>query len=233
MQDNNRFFQFVWRLNALAIAGVAVVAGLLGLYGLISIFDWETRDREVTDLLAVEPDVSRQDEVRLGYPTTVPGTQYVRIPLFREQKRDLSYYSKSSGDNTVNELYVDSSTGKSRWLFAGTDRLILNQLQTMQQLKSAQPIATSILYSLVDKDTNNDKRLSPQDFTSIGYASLDGTVYTPLLDNIAKLYAVEQVADDKVMVIYFRNGESRLITYALPNYAILVDQVLPKLESKP
>jgi hypothetical protein len=233
MQDNNRFFQFVWRLNALAIAGVAVVAGLLGLYGLISIFDWETRDREVTDLLAVEPDVSRQDEVRLGYPTTIPGTQYVRVPLFREQKRDLSYYSKSSGDNTVNELYVDSSTGKSKWLFAGTDRLILNQLQTMQQLKSDQPIATSILYSLVDKDTNNDKRLSPQDVTSIGYASLDGTVYTPLLDNIGKLYSVEQVADDKVMVIYFRNGESRLITYALPNYAILVDQVLPKLESKP
>jgi uncharacterized membrane protein YqjE len=49
MQDNNRFFQFVWRLNALAIAGLALLAVLLGLYGLTSLVSWETRERNVTD----------------------------------------------------------------------------------------------------------------------------------------------------------------------------------------
>lgn len=233
MQDNNRFFQFIWRVNALAIVGVAMLAGVLGIYAVYSVFKTETRDREVTDLLAVNPDVPQQDEVRLGYPTMIPGTQFVRIQLFREQKTDLTYYSKSSGDNTVNELFVNSTTGQSKWLFAGTDRIILNQVQTLSQLKSDQPVATSILYSLVDRDTNGDARLSAQDFTSIGYTSPDAAAYTPLLDNIQKLYAVEQVADDKVMVLYVRNGESRMTTYGLPNYSVVIDQILPKLEAKP
>lgn len=233
MQDTSRFFQFIWRVNALMIFGIAVLAGVLGLYAVYSIFKTETRDREVSDLLAVNPNVPQQDEVRLGYPVAVAGTQNLRIPLYREQKTDLSYYSKSSGDNMVNELFVNASSGQSKWLFAGKDRIILNQIQTLQQMRSEQPVATSILYTLVDKDTNGDERLSTQDFTSIGYTAPDSGAYTPLLDNIEKLYAVEQVADDKVMILYFRKSESRMTTYGLPNYTIIVDKILPKLETKP
>jgi hypothetical protein len=233
MQDNSRFFQFIWRVNALVIFGIAVLAGVLGLYAVYSIFKNETRDREVSDLLAVNPHVPQQDEVRLGYPVAIAGTQNLRIPLYRDQKTDVSYYSKTSGDNMANELFVNSLTGQSKWLFAGTDRIILNQIQTLQQMRAELPVATSILYTIVDRDTNADEKLSTQDFTSIGYTSPDASAFTQLLDNIEKLYAVEQVADDKVMILYFRNGESRMTTYGLPNYSIIVDKVLPKLEAKP
>jgi hypothetical protein len=233
MQDSNLFFQFVWRLNALAIAGVALIAGLLGLYGLASVFNWQTRDREVTDLVTVDPRVPRQEEARLGYPSAIAGSQVVRIPLYLEQRTDVTYYSKASGDNMVNELYVDSTTGKSQWLFKGTQRLILNQNLVLRQLKSDEPVVTSILYALVEKDSNGDGRLSSQDKVNLGYSAPDGSFYTPLMDNIEKLYATEQVSDDRLMIVYSRNGESRVTTYALPGFTIVVDNALPKLSVSP
>jgi hypothetical protein len=233
MQDNNRFFQFVWRVNALAIAAVAVVAGMLGLYGLGSIVGYETRDREVTDLVTVDPEVPRQEEARLGQPFPIGGTQVVRIPLYLAQKTDATYYIKSSGDNIVNELYVDSNTGKSTWLFKGTKRLIFNQTSVLRQLKSEQPNVTSLVYALVDNDSNKDGRLSPKDLAAIGYSSPDGAIYTPLIDGIEKLYAIEQVSDDRLMILYSRNGESRMITYALPGFTTIVDNALPKLDASP
>jgi hypothetical protein len=233
MQDNNRFFQFVWRLNALAIAGLVLLTVLLGLYGLTSLVSWETRERNVTDLVTVNPGVSQQEEVRLGYPSSIAGTQIVRIPLYLEQKTDVTYFSKSSGANTVNDLYVDSATGKSNWLFKGTHRLIFNQNPILRQLKSNESVVTSILYSLIEKDSNGDGRLSHKDEITVGYSSPDGSIYKPLMNNIEKLYATEQVSDDRFIIVYSRNGESRVATYALPAYTIVADNALPKLSAAP
>lgn len=233
MQDNNRFFRLVWRINALAIACLVVLLGLLGLYQLTYFFKWQTRDRQVTDLVAVAPQTVRQEESRLGQPNKIAGTQIVRIPLYLEQKTDDVYFSKGSSGNIVNELFVDSSTGKSKWLFKGTSRLVLNQNHILSQLKSEQPLVTSILYTLVEKDSNGDGTLSHKDQVTVGYSSLDGTVFTPLMDNVEKLYATEQVSDDRLLIIYSRNGETRAITYSVPSYTTVVDNALPKLDATP
>jgi hypothetical protein len=233
MQENSRFFQLVWRVNALAIAGVVVLAGLFGIYVLYSFIKEETRDRTVSNTLTTKPQQPRQEEMRFGSPVPIPGSPFVRIPLYREQRTSVTYSAKSSGANSVNELFVDSTNGQSTWLFKGQDRLIVNKSQVLSRLKSDQPNVTSILYTLVEKDTSGDERLSYNDKVSVGYSTPDGSAYTPLLDNIDKLFAVEQVADDRLMILYARQGENRLITYTLPTYTIINDKVSPKLEDKP
>lgn len=230
MQDNNRFFQLIWRVNALAIAGVAVIAALLGIFALIAIFIEQTRDREVSDVLTIDPQKPREDGVRLGYPDSVLGTQFTRLPLYREQKTSLTYYSKSSSDNMVNDLFVDTSTGQSQWLFKGTDRLILSQRNILRQLQAPRLEATSIVYTLIEKDTSGDGRLASDDRVSVGFSATDGTSYTALITDIEKLFSVEQVADDKVMIVYVRGGESRFTIYSTPGFAVLSDKALPKLE---
>jgi hypothetical protein len=233
MQENSRFFQFIWRVNALAIASIVIVAGVVGLYALYSFIKEETRDRLVTKTPTVKTEQPRQQEMRLGVPVPVSGTVFVRVPLHRAQKTNVTYYSKSIGASTVNELFVDNTNGQSAWLFKGVDRLIVNHSDILSQLKSAQPSVTSIVYTLVEKDTNGDERLSSNDKVSVGYSAPDGSAYTPLLDNVDKLFAIDQVADDRLIILYARQGESRLTTYALPNYAIVIDKELPKLPDEP
>ena len=231
MLDNNRFFRFLWRINALAITGVALIAAVLGAYALYSILRAETRDRNVSDLLVVNPEQPVQEEVILGRPRALAGTKMVRVPLYREQKIDVSYYSKESGSNTVNELVIDSVTGKSEWLFKDTARLIVNITETRQEINSDAPKTEAIVYSMIERDSNSDGKLTATDKISIGYSNAEAANYVPLLDNIEKLYAVQQVADDRLMVIYVKDGESRLMTYMLPAFTTLADIAMPKLEA--
>jgi hypothetical protein len=230
MTDGNRFFKFVWRVNALAIFCVALLAGLLCLYALYSIFQDKTRDRGVTDLLVVNPEQKVQEEVILGYPSAIAGTSMVRVPLYREQKTELRYYSKSSSANIVNELFVNGLTGESVWLFKGAQRLILNSVNILQKLKSETPVVSSIVYTLVDKDTDANGRLTASDHITVGFSNLQGTSYSPLLDQIDKLFALEQVADDRLIMLYAKNGESRMTTYSLPTFSVITDSALPKLD---
>jgi hypothetical protein len=232
MTDSNRFFEFVWRANALVILGVALLAGLLGVIALVAIVIDETSERSVSDLLIVNPERPVQEDVVLGYPLNIAGTTFVRISLFREQRTDLRYYSKSSSGNTVNDLFVNSTTGESSWLFKGTDRLILGSSDIMQKLRSDSPVATAIIYTLADKDTDANGRITTSDHVSVGYSNPQGTMYTPLLNDIEKLFALQQVTDDRLMLLYSKNGESRIATYSLPTFAVVGDSALPKLDAQ-
>jgi hypothetical protein len=233
MTDSNRFFRFLWRANALVIFCVALLAGLLGLYGLFYIVKDNIRNREVTDVLIVNPEQQVEEETILGYPRAIPGTTFVRIPLYREQKTDLSYYSKSSNANTVNEVFIDSATGNSVWLFKGTQRLILGSVDILSKLKAEAPLATAIVYTVAEKDTDANGRLTPSDHVSVGFSNPQGNTYNPLLEDIEKLFATEQVADDRLMVLYAKNGESRIVTFSLPAFNVIKDTLLPKLEAQP
>jgi hypothetical protein len=231
MTDNNRFFQLVWRVNALAILGVAILAAILGVIALVAIVIDQTRERSVSDLLIVNPDRPVQEEVILGYPSTVAGTPYVRVPLYREQKSDIRYYSKSSSGNTVNELFVNSATSESGWLFEGAERLILDSVPVLQTLRSDAPTTTAIAYTVIDKDTDANGRLTASDHVSVGYSNPQGTIYTPLLNDIEKLFSLQQVTDERLLVLYAKAGESRMATFALPTFTRLTDTALPKLNA--
>lgn len=233
MQENNRFFQLVWRVNALAIFAIAVLGTLLGLYAVFDQVRDEFRAPSVIKRLPIQQAQPRQEEMRFGLPILIPGSAFVRFPLHKELKTSASYSSRVSNPNSVNVLFVNSSNGESKWLFKGDNRLIVNQSHVLSQLKSDQPVATSIVYTLVEKDTSGDERLSSNDQVSVGYSSPDGSTYTSLLNNIEKLYAMDQVTDDRLMILYAREGESRLATYALPNYTIVADTVSPKRENNP
>jgi hypothetical protein len=233
MTDSNRFFRFLWRANALVIFCVALLAGLLGLYGLFYILKDNIRNREVTDVLIVNPEQQVEEETILGYPRPVAGTAFVRIPLYREQKTNISYYSKSSNANTVNEIFVDGTTGESVWLFKGTQRLILGTIDVLSKLKAEAPLVTAVVYTIADEDTDANGRLTSSDHVNVGFSNPQGTKYTSLLDGVEKLFATEQIADDRLMVVYAKNGESRLVTFSLPAFNLIKDMALPKLEAQP
>ena len=135
-RSESGFFKYVWRFNALAIAGAATVCILLGIYGGVTLYKEETRSRRVTNVVNVGEHENVSEEFSLGSPTIVAGTPYVRIPLYRGQSYSASYYSKRSELNAVNFLFLNVSTNESRWLFERAGQLVVDSRVLFSKLRA-------------------------------------------------------------------------------------------------
>ena len=231
-QYENGFFKYVWRFNALAIAGATTICILLGLYGGLTIFKEETRPRRVTNVVNVDQQDKVLEEFSLGTPSAMAATSYVQVPLYRGQSYGVgSIYSKGS-QQAVNLLFLNSSTNESRWLFNGVGQLLLDSQVLFNKLKDApdQPrAAVAVVHVVVEKDTDGDKRLTGKDAISLATSATDGTNYRKLIEGIDQLYSVQQIADDKVLVLYQKNRETVSELYGVPSMAPLAQASVPKV----
>ena len=231
-QNETGFFKYVWRFNALAIAGAATACILLSLYAGLTIFKEETRKRRVTNVVNVDPQDKISEEFSLGTPRPIAATTHVQVPLFRGQSYGAgSIYSKGTRQE-VNLLFLNVATNESRWLFNGVGQLLLDNHTLFNKLKDApdQPrAAIAVLHVVVERDTNGDKRLTEKDAISLAASAADGTNYRKLIDGIDQLYFVQQIADDKVLVLYQKNRETISELYGVPSMAPLMQASLPKV----
>jgi hypothetical protein len=231
----NRFFDYVWRFNALAIAVAAILCILLGVYAGAIIFKQETRSRRVTNVVNVGDKDKIAEEFTLGDPSTIAGTQYVRVPLYRGQSYGASsapYYSKISEQNLVNFLFLNSSTNESRWLFENAGQLLISSQVLSNKLKTTpgeQNAAVAILYTVVERDSNGDNRLTDKDAVSLAASDVDGTKYRKLIEGIERLYSVQQIADDKVLVLYLKDQKTLSELYSLPTMVRLQQSSIAKI----
>ena len=231
----NRFFDYVWRFNALAVAAATILCVLLGLYAGAIIFKQETRSRRVTNVVNIGDKDKISEEFTLGTPITVAGTQYVRVPLYRGQSYGASsapYYSKISEQNLVNFLFLNSSTTESRWLFENAGQLLISSQVLTNKLKALpdeQNAAVAMIYSVVERDSNGDNRLTDKDAVSLATSAVDGTNYRKLIEGIERLYSVQQIADDKMLVLYQKDQTTLSELYSVPALVRLQQSSIPKI----
>jgi len=234
-QSENKFFKYIWRFNALVIAGAAVLCILIFSFAAIKIFMDETRERHVTNVVNVGENAKVNEEFVLGYPDTMAGTDYVRTPLYRDQSYDMSYYLKSSGGDEVNYLFLNASNNESKWLLESTNQLFISDTVLSDKLKNL-PAETNkavgIVYSLVEKDSDGDGRLTNKDAITISTSSTDGTQYRKLIEGIDRLYSVKQITDDKVLVLYQKNKETVSELYSIPSMKQLSRHNIPQVNLK-
>jgi hypothetical protein len=234
-RSGNSFFDYVWQFNALAIAGAAVLCILLGVYTTARIFKQETRPRRVTNVVNVGEKDKISEEFTLGSPTIIAGTQYVRVPLYRGQSYSASggsFYSKSSEQNVVNYLFLNTSSNESRWLFESARQLLISSQVLSNKLKTLpdeQNAAVGIIYSVVERDSNGDNRLTDKDAVSLAASAVDGTDYRKLVEGIERLYSIQQIADDKVLVLYQKNQQTISELYSVPAMVRLQQSSIPKV----
>jgi hypothetical protein len=233
-QSENGFFHYVWRFNALAIAAAAVVCVLLGLFVTATIFKPETRSRRVTNVVNVSEQDKISEEFTLGTPSILAGTDYVRVPLYRGQSYGASYYSKSSEQNVVNYLFLNTSTSESRWLFESAGQLLTTSQVLLARLTSPrdEQKAVAMIYAIVERDSNGDNRLTERDAISLATSAVGGDQYRKLIEGIDRLYSVEQITDDKVLVLYQKNRQTVSEFYSVPSMARLTQSIVPKVDLK-
>ena len=235
MRRSDRFFRGVWRFNALAIAGVTVLFVLLGLYLAATIIHEGIRPRQVTNVVKVGDQDAVANEFSLGTPGVISGTSYVLVPLFRGQSYGSGSISlKRSDRDIVNYLFVNTSTNEARWLFEGAGQLILDSHSMFNKMKTSPDDARTTVGSfhvVVDRNTNGDKRLSEQDAVSLAASAADGTGYRKLIEGIEQVYSVQQVADDKALVLYLKDKQTVSALFSLPSMVPLMQSSIPKLGS--
>jgi len=230
-QNENGFFKYVWRFNALAIAGAATICILLGLYAGLSIFDAETRPRRATNFVRADQEKASED-FSLGNPNAIAGVSHVQVPLYRGRRHGVGSIYQGGSQQTVNLLFLNISTNESRWLFNGVGQLILDSHVLFNKLKDANDpsrAAVAIVHVVVERDTDGDKRLTERDTISLATSATDGTSYRKLIEGIDQLYSVKQVADDKVLVLYQKNRETISEQFGVPTMAPLMQASIPKV----
>ncbi len=194
------------------------------------------RGRRITDVVNVGEQSNVKNDFVLGYPQTIDGTDYVRVPLYRDQSYDMSYYSKSSGGNEVNYLFLNNGTGGSKWLTGTTDQLFVSDIVLFEKVRDSGEFSneggnrtTGIMYAVVENDTDGDNRLSEKDEIAVASSLVDGSNYKKLIDKIDRLYALKQIANDKVMILYQKNRESMAEIYEVPSMNQLFQGAIPKV----
>jgi hypothetical protein len=231
-RNADNFFRYVRRFNALAIACAAIAFVLLSAYAALTIFKETTRTRRVTNVVNVGENEKVSEEFSLGAPVAIVGTSYVRVPLIRGQSYSASYYSKRTDQNVVNYLFLNISTNKSKWLFERADQLIVENQVLFNKLKTSPEesrTSVGVFYVVVDRDSNGDNRLSERDAVSLAASAVDGTNYRKLIEGIEQLYSVQQIADDKLLVLYQKNQQTFSELYSVPAMLPLKQANIPKV----
>ena len=233
--SESNFFGYVWRFNALAIAIASIGVILLGSYAAVAILMEKTRVRRVTNVVNVGENEKISEEFTLERPDVIAGTPYVRVPLRRGQTYGGGSFSSKSTVQIVNYLFLNTSTNRSRWLFERADQLILESHDVFSKLKSS-PDEThrsvGMLYVVVDRDSNGDGRLSERDAQSLAASAVDGTDYRKLIEGIEQLYSVQQISDDRVLVLYQKNAQTVSELYSVPSMQPLTKANISKVGLK-
>jgi hypothetical protein len=238
VQNNeNSFFKLVWRFNALAIAVATTICILLGVFAALMIFREETRPRRVTNVVNIDQQDKVSEEFSLGNPGAIAGTSFVRVPLFRGQSYNTGSLPlpKSSQQNLVNYLFLNISTNESWWLFNGVGQLVIDDRSQFNKVKDSpdQPrIGVGVIYTVVERDSNGDNRLTEKDAVSLATSKVDGTNYRKLIESIDQLYSIQQVSDEKVLVLYQKDQQTFSDVYSIPSMELLTQRSIPKVGSK-
>jgi hypothetical protein len=234
MRSSDRFFRGVWRFNAFAIAGATVLfIGLILFVAASFIYD-QARPHRVTNVVNVGAQEAVSNEFSLGTPGAISGTPYVQVSLFRGQSYggSGSLSLKRSDRNVVNYLFVNISTNEPRWLFEGAGQLIIESYSMFNRMRTATDDARTVVgafYVIVDKDTNGDQRLSEHDAVALAASAADGTGYRKLIEGIEQVYSVQQVAEDKALVLYLKDKQTLSQLFSLPGMQPLKQAIIPKV----
>jgi hypothetical protein len=189
--------------------------------------------RPVRNVVNVDSAQQVADKWEFGQMSAIRGTSYVTIPLYSDQTYAQPYYSKEA-KSTRNILFIDATGSERHWLFDTNEYLIAeHRLITEGSIHKDGSIVKAILYSVVRKDTNGDKRLTTRDQKDIALSAPNGRNYKEILSGIDSLLGHELVNRDTIILLYQKQGIAYSASVGLSDFSIVSQSELPKIKKGP
>ncbi len=227
--EENRFFKFVWRFNALAIAIATVLVSLIAAYAVYEQYRFRTRDRQTSEVLRPEGTAVSQDILKLGQPSPIRGTPWIAIPLVREQNANFSYYTKDYKGNQVNFYFADTTSGIGHWLLPNSKALIVNSLW-LTVGEAADETTIGAIHEIIRQDSNGDGVISAKDKSAIAHTGVDGAGLRLLLEDVTNIIAMEQMPQQRFTIVYEQDGKSLAATYESQDARLISRTEIPSLK---
>lgn len=230
--EDSKLFKTLWRFNALIIAVAGVMGVIVLLFVLYMLYQDATRTRHHNEIVNIDPKAEIEERFRMGDIDKINGSDSVIIPLYSDQNFSLEYSGKSTV-STRNLLFTHLNNETSHWLFPNNKFLLAEHrlLNESGSWNKEQPVR-AILISLVKQDTNEDQRLTESDRLTLALTTPEGKQYTEVLDGIDTILGYELIGQEKLVILYNRDGVGRIAYIALDGFKVLKETALPKVGEK-
>lgn len=200
--QTRKLFIMLWRINAIIILLVGLIAGaVLSVAGYLW-FQEITRTRHVNNVANTAPGDVLTSADHLGSFEPVPGSATLRAPLTVRQTYALRSGSKDAG-SVRNYLYFDSSKREAHWLRPSMDSVILSSI-SLPDVAYGEKKKDAVVYVhvTVDKDTNGDDRLTESDAKQIAISSPNGRSYRVLVNKADQLNEATLLPSGRLLILY-------------------------------
>ena len=227
--EDNRFFKFAWRFNAI----IFMLAGILAIGVLVftgyQIFREATRERTTRNIVNVDKNQSIDEKCELGRQYKIEGTSFIMIPLISDQSYAMASYSKSS-HSARNYLFIDIQNNDKKWLFQTNAHLIADiDFLTENENEEEARRVLAILYRIISKDKNGDKRLTDVDGISIAISRPSGHGYKEIINDVDRFVGHHVINKGSMLLIFQKDGRGYTANLSLTDFSVSNEAELPKI----
>jgi hypothetical protein len=199
--------------------------------------------RKSTEIKNVADDPKNEEKWTLGSSNEIGGTDYVYIPL-ESEKKDIDVKGIPFGpmaksamhsygryfNNSRNILFINKRNQKMNWLYPTNNQIIKNlKLISKEDEWNNHKNISTIIYEVINADTDNDNRLSVADNTNIYISSPDGTNNKLLFKSVDQTYGNYVVDNNLLTIMYQSYGRGYSSMIGLENNNIICTTELPKI----
>jgi hypothetical protein len=222
VQNAEKYFRYLWRFNAamVAVIGLAIVVAFVA--NLLSPLWSASHSGQAGNFAPVPKNVARGYTFRLaGDAISLSGT--------REEIFVLKRWKGESDAQDVNLLVVDDGNATSRWLFRGTDRMILARDEVhasdVANFNAYSPVVALVL-TVVDADTNQDGRIDRKDRKSLYFYRVGGASAVKFF-TADRVLSAQQAGADRYLVIYENGNKAAAQLFSVFDLKSLSQSALP------
>lgn len=199
---SRRFFATIWRINAIVLLVVGVLACVVLVSTAFLFYKDATRTRHADDVARVAVGGGVPSKATLGNFDSLPKTSVLRAPLRVTQSYSIGSGSKEAS-SVRNYLFYEPSTRTTRWLKPSMDSLIVQTWSVPEdESRESRLNWVANVYAVVASDTSGDGVLTESDQIQIASSNPDGSNFRVLVEKADRVNEARLLAADKVLVLY-------------------------------
>ena len=243
-EEENRFFKWLWRINAIGFFLVLCA----GIYSLVEeqIRRSYRMDSPPEPITSIAEDPKGVEKWVLRTQRQMIDSSYMMLSLVSEyskvKAKDKAYYYSTNNvayyhDNIAkNLLFINRENSHASWLFHSNNQLIVqHQLLIPYSIRlnnKKEPKAKLVYYKVIDRDTNGDKIVTMEDKQSFAVSKASGEGYKIIVRDIESIISIEQNKKGEMYLVYQKEGMGYVLRLNVETLKVMDDVMLPKVEGK-